>query len=282
MKRVLASARVLSARRLTQRWIAASPLFVVALSATIYALSPPEARESVLQVEIDVSKALALAGIVAAALAFDRGDYLRRGWAAWAGCYVLLLARDAVLLGATHLSPLACDVVRGVLVALGNVCVVAGTWMLGRAWSVAGLEHPGSRGARRAAVALGIAATVVFAGPTFYVDVRDLVLGSAARYDMIASDLGDLLSLPLIAPVGLTALAVREGSLRWTWALLTASLLAWLMYDAVYTVPDLFLGAPPSLRQIAAQFDVLAGLFACAAGLAQRKAVMDDDDEPPS
>jgi hypothetical protein len=267
---------------MTQRWLAASPFVFVALTAAVFALVPAGARELVVQGEIDLSKLLALAGLTAAALAFERGDYLRRGWGLWAACYVLLLGRDGMLLVAPHVSPLAFEIVRGVLVGIGNGCVVAGTWMLARAWSVAGLEHPGPRSARWAAVAVGIIATVVFAGPTFYVDVRDLLLGSRAGFDAIASDFGDLLSLPLIAPVGLTAVAVRGGSLRWTWMLLTASLLAWLLYDAVYTVPDLFLAAPSSLRLAAAQFDVLAGACACAAGLAQRKAVMDDEEEEGS
>jgi len=264
---------------MTHRGLAASPVVLFVLSATAFALAPAEARERLLQVEIDVSKTLALVGLALAALAFDRGDYLRRGWALWSAGYAFLLARDAVLLVATRVSPLELAVVRGLFVALGNGCVVAGCWTLARAWSVAGLEHPGSRGARRAAVALGIVATLAFAGPTLFVDVRDLALGSRAGFDLIASDLGDLLSLPLIAPVSLTAFAVRGGSLRWPWTLLTASLLAWLLYDAVYTVPDFFLAAPSSLRLIGAQFNVLAGACACAAGLTQRKAVTEDDEE---
>ena len=54
--------------------------------------------------------------------------------------------------------------------------------------------------------------------------------------------------------------------------------MAWLLYDALYTAPD-SLHVGPSVRLVAEHVHVLAGAFACAAGLAQRKAVTDDDDD---
>ncbi len=263
---------------MTYRRLALSPLALVAVTAILVALVPAHLRGSVTQWEVDASKLLGLVGMASAALAFERGDYLRRGWGLCASCYLMLLGRDVVLLGAASLSPLAFEIARGVLVTLGNACIVAGVWTLARAWSVAGLEHPGTRGARAAAVSVAVLAAVVFAGPTLLVDVRDLVRGSGLRIDALASDLGDILALPVVAPVAFTALAVREGTLRWPWALLTASLTAWLLYDAVYTVPDFYLSAPAGLRLVSEQFHVVAGAFAGAAGLAQRKAVRDDDE----
>lgn len=262
---------------MTYRSLALSPLVFVACTAALAALVPAGVRDTVVQGEIDVSKLLACAGMAAAALAFDRGDYLRRGWGVWAACYACLLGRDAMLLASGHVSPAVYDLTRGVLVSAGNLCVVVGAWTLARAWTVAGLEHPGSRGARRAVLALAIGVALVFAGPTLVVDVRDLALGPRADFDSIASDLGDILSLPLIAPVALTALAVREGTLRWTWMLLTSSLVAWLLYDAVYTLPDYFSVAPHGYRLVSEQFHILAGAFAGVAGLTQRMAVTDDD-----
>jgi hypothetical protein len=254
-----------------------SPLVFVAFTAALAALVPASTRAAVVQGEVDVSKLLACAGMAAAALAFGRGDYLRRGWGSWAGCYALLLGRDAVLLLGGSVSVGVFEGVRGALVTAANVCVVVGAWTLARAWSVAGLEHPGSKAARRAVVGVAVLVALVFAGPTLFVDMRELVLGRGVAFDSIASDLGDILSLPLIAPVALTALAVREGTLRWPWTLLTASLLAWLVYDAVYTLPDYLSVAPAGYRLVSEQFHILAAVCAGAAGLAQRKAVTDDD-----
>lgn len=140
------------------------------------------------QGEVDLSKILACAGMVAAALAFDRGDYLRRGWGVWAACYACLLGRDAMLLVNGHVSPGLYELSRGALVTAGNVCVVVGAWTLARAWTVAGLEHPGPKGTRRAVIALAIVVALAFAGPTLVVDVHDIVLGSRADFDSIASD----------------------------------------------------------------------------------------------
>jgi hypothetical protein len=265
----------------TYRSLAAGPLVFVAVTSAIFLAVPASWRDPVLQGEVDVSKLLGLAGTAAAALAFDRGDYLRRGWGAAALNYLCLLGRDATLLAQGHVPPLAYEVTRGVLVTIGNVVLVVGVWILARAWGVAGLEHPGSKAAKAAVVAAAIGVVLVFAGPTFVVDVRDVFGGASMRFDTLGSDLGDLLCLPLVAPVALTALAVQGGTLRWPWTLLTASLLSWLLYDAVYTAPVLLHVVPGGWHQVSEQFHVLAGALACAAGLAQRKAVTDDDDGAP-
>ncbi|HEY3818357.1 MAG TPA: hypothetical protein VGL81_14355 [Polyangiaceae bacterium] len=265
---------------MTYRSLALSPLVFVACTAALAALVPAGVRDAVVQGEVDVSKLFACAGMAAAALAFDRGDYLRRGWGVWAACYACLLGRDAMLLAGGHVSPAVYDGTRAVLVTAGNAFVVIGAWTLARAWTVAGLEHPGSRGARWTVLAVAVAVALFFAGPTLVVDVRDLAMGSTSDYGSVGSDLGDILSLPLIAPVALTALAVREGTLRWTWMLLTSSLVAWLLYDAVYTLPDYLPVAPEGYRLVSEQFHLLAAAFAGAAGLTQRMAVTESDDDP--
>lgn len=264
---------------MTYRTLAASPLVLLALTTLAVVVAPAGARDAVTQGEVDLSKGLACAGMAVAALSFERGDYLRRGWGIWAACYVLLLGRDAATLLGAGWPPEVLDAVRSVLVTGGNAGVVVGAWTLARAWSVAGLEHPGSKGARRAVVAAAVLAAAVFAGPTLVLDLRAVATGGSLRFDSIASDLGDILSVPLVAPVALTALAVRDGTLKWPWMLLTTSLVAWLLYDALYTVPDLLHLEARGLRLASEQLHVFAGACAGAAGLAQRKAVTDDDDE---
>src|SRR5438270_2647026 len=65
-------------------------LFLVALSV----VHEPASRDVRVRVEIETVKALGLAGCIAAALAFDRGDYMRRAWALQGGCLLMLLVRD--------------------------------------------------------------------------------------------------------------------------------------------------------------------------------------------
>ncbi|HEY8088327.1 MAG TPA: hypothetical protein VIF09_10795 [Polyangiaceae bacterium] len=265
---------------MSYRRLALAPFALLAVSIAAFLLAPAGAQDLVLQLEVDASKLLGLAGLTAAALAFDRGDYLRRGWGLAAGNYVFLLARDATLPLGGHVSALLYEATRGVVVTAGNVLLVLGSWTLARAWSVAGLEHPGSKGARRAILAAAILAALLFAGPTMLVDLKGFASGTSMRFDMLGSDLGDLLALPIVAPVALTALAVQGGTLRWPWSLLAASLLSWLLYDALYTVPDYFPVVAAPWRLASEQFHVFASLLACAAGLAQRRAVTEDDGEP--
>jgi hypothetical protein len=265
---------------MSYRAVAVAPFVLLACTAALTVLVPESLRPVVVQLVVDLSKVLAFAGMATAALAFDRGDYLRRGWGVWAACYACLLARDAMLLAAGHVSPAVYEWTRGVLVSAGNLFVVVGAWTLARAWTVAGLEHPGPKGTRRAVVAVAVVVALAFAGPTLLLDVHEIALGPRMDFDSIASDLGDILSLPLIAPVALTALAVREGTLRWPWMLLTSSLVAWLLYDALYTLPDYFVVASPSrYHLVSEQFHMLAGACAGAAGLTQRMAVTEADEE---
>jgi hypothetical protein len=262
----------------SHRAIAASPFVFVVAALALVAAVPEAARADVRYAVVEVVKLAALAGSVAAALAYSPGDYLRRGWALNAACYVALLTRDAWLFVAPGPPSPLVEALRALLVAIANASGVASTWMLARAWHVAGLELPGSPITRRTAMALSIGASLLFAGPSLFYDVRDSLAGAPDRYWTIPSDLGDLLALPVLAPVALTALATRGGSLIWPWGLYTISLLAWLLYDAVLSVPDLLNVSHDGFRAVAEVFRFLAGACACAAGLAQRRAVHDVGD----
>jgi hypothetical protein len=259
---------------MSYRAIGALP-FVCAVLATVFlALVPAAVRPTALHVVAEVVKGLAFVGLATGALAFDRGDYLRRGWGLIALCYAFLLMRDASIIASPGEASGTVDFVRGLFVVVGNAAVVAGTWMLARAWQVAGLEHVGSRGVRGAALGFAVLASVFFAGPGLVIDLRYTLAGHAGYYWTVASDLGDLLALPVLAPVGMTALAVKGGTLRWPWGLLTASLAAWLLYDAALTVPELLgIADQGAFRLVADGFRVFAATSAFAAGLAQRKAM---------
>ncbi len=100
-----------------------------------------------------------------------------------------------------------------------------------------------------------------------------LLGGDPSALAAIASDLGDILTLALVAPVMHTALAMRGGLLLWPWGLLTLSNVAWIAYDASSGAADhwhlgtgLPLVASESLR-------ILATGWVLAAGIAQRWAV---------
>lgn len=228
-----------------------------------------------LRSEIEAAKVLTLVGSWAAALAFSRGDYQRRAWFFVGGCMALLLARDAMTL-----TPLfrgvdrrTLDLAAGILVALANVSQVIGTWMLARTWKVAQLALPGTRTAQWLTVGVVGLLAAVFAGPSVIRSGGLLLQGDLSRAAGVFSALGDMISLWLIAPLLLTALALRGGVFGWPFAFLAASYIAWLGYDAVGVLgPDLGLGAHAT-RTTSELFRALGCLLGFSAGLAQRQVV---------
>src|SRR5207244_3662885 len=119
--------------------------------------------------------------------------------------------------------------------------------------------------------AAAFALAVLAAGTPLPNYVRQMARGEIGENLMwTASTVGDIVSFSLIAPMLLTALALRGGALAWPWALLTASLVSWLGVDAV-----VFFGPAIHLSDAQAKltlevFRGLACTFAMSAGFAQR------------
>ena len=103
--------------------------------------------------------------------------------------------------------------------------------MLARVWHVAGIALPGSRRLQYAAMAVGVAFAVALVGWGTWQDIGNLRQGDKEAYVAIASNLGDIVSFSAIAPILLTAIAMRGGALAWPWALVTLSNIGWLLYD---------------------------------------------------
>jgi hypothetical protein len=251
------------------------PFLVVALYIVgCLAIGVGPARRPFMRAEIEFVKALALIGCWAAAFRFGRKDYLRWAWFLSGLCYLLLLARDAIFIPGFLGQGRGIDYMEGGVILLANISSVVGTAILARAWTVAGLEPPGTRVGRGAIIAIAILISFTIAGPAVYVDFRDFIRGAPVSLVGFASDLGDIVSFCLIAPVLLTALALRGGSLVWPWGLMTASMLGWLCYDGATLVGNTILhGDAVTVRTVADVFRSLACLFALSAGLAQRMAM---------
>ena len=203
-------------------------------------------------------KLAASLGCFLAAAAFGRGDYLRYAWGAFGLSYAALEVRDVLLvldvLGtdffSLNLSQIVC-----------NTAGVVGFILFARAFRAGGLELPGGL-ALKAAVYVGAVALAVALSAVALVDhVGRLGQGTDA-VGAIASDLGDLAGFALIAPIFLTALALRGGALAWPWFILVAAQVTWIIYDVIaYT-------APLPLKEVTR---CLACLLTGVAGLAQRR-----------
>jgi hypothetical protein len=246
--------------------LAAAPLALLAVMLCVWSLVPTEARPSVLAASVASSKVLAIVGCLVAAWTFEPGDYLRRAWLLLAACTVGLFGRDLVALASGPV------VAQGVLATLGNGCSVAGTWMLARAWRVAGLEEEPARRSWALPTATVCAALLVTGWPILG-DLRALAHGEVFAVVPLVSDLADATVLALLAPLLRTTLALEGGVLRWPFALLTLGNLLWLAFDVLYGVLELEHVDPQGVRVATDGLRVLATLYACSAGLAQRRAI---------
>ena len=252
------------------------PGFAVAFAVAAL-LAAGGAFAAVLAAENEVGKLLAMIGGFSAALAFERGDYLRRAWFYTGLCYLFLLLGDVATmpLFAAHVSEHQLELVAGACAVLGNATSVLGTWMLAHAWNVAGLDEAddAARARGRLLFAAAVVVALAITGWPFVHDVRALAAGDLGASVNIASDLGDTICLALVAPVLRTALALRGGTLRWPWGLLTLSGVAWLAYDAASGVVELLHVEKARWLILTEALRGLACAFMFSAGMAQRIAV---------
>ena len=258
------------------RALALLPLLLVVVMTTT-SLLLGDRMPVVLTISNEAGKMLALAGAISAALAFEQGEYLNRAWLTFGGCYLFLLVNDGM--GAAGATGHQMMVVRGLVVVVANACSVGGTWMLARAWNVAGLDDDddhGARARRRAMFAGAAVLALAITGWPLLQDVRLLIGGDPIALISIASDLGDTFTLALVAPVMHTALAMRGGVLRWPWGMMTLSVLAWLVYDATSSFIDLTRMGPGLALVASESFRVLANGWVFSAGVSQRLAVAPD------
>jgi len=244
------------------RLLAVAPL-LAALAFALVALAGGDAQGTVLDVENEVGKVLGLSGCVGAALAFERGDYLRRAWATYGGCYACLLLNDAL----RHVTGGELVLARGLIVLAGNASLVSGAWMLARAWNVAGLEDDeAARRQRRAIFAVAVVVAAGIGGWALWHDTQGVIAGRARALIDFASDIGDSAFLLVVAPVVQPTMALRGGLLRWPWGFLTAGGLAWAAYDTSSDVVDaLHLGgwilvASEGMRALATGYVFVAGI----------------------
>jgi hypothetical protein len=250
------------------------------------------ARSQLFFATVLLAKLMALGGALLAGTSFKKGDYLRRAWLCVAGDYLVILAKDLLFGGYvfTHaenvwfgqdvhlpgIDPrsLLAGGLRAGFVFVANGLAVLGAVLLARAWRVAGLELPGTQARQRAIVIVIVVVSVTILGTAVWVDLADFWhTHQAGALGAVISDVGDLLSFCLTAPVLMTAWALRGGKLMWPWALFTVAQLAWMLFDAVGTFGSLTRLPAAELRGVTETLRALACALVLAAGLAQRWAV---------
>lgn len=256
------------------RFLALYPLlYAVAFVAVAATLGDGEALEPFRRGQLLFVRLLAISGCIAALSAFAPGDHLRRAWL-WLGIgAAAFLVRDLLRLPpfevSTAFGAAETFVISGLGVG-GNLAALYGIWLLARAWKVAAISLPGGRSGVVTVTVIAALLALGVAGPGALHHGGELLDGDWSALILFVSAVIDILSLCLLAPLLLTAVALRGGLFAWPWSLVTAGRFSWLLYDgAVLLGPALALGAFP-LNDV---FRGLALNYLFAAGLAQRFAV---------
>ena len=257
------------------RLLVAVPFFTLAAFWLALAVIPASQHPALYGSEIELAKLAAFVGCAAAALRFQRGDYLRTGWLLQAQCYLLILLNDVLfragmgLFGDASWAPMA----GGATVLVANAGQLVGTVWIARVWRVAGFDLAGSPTVRRAVVAGAVTVALVSAGWLVVTSARAFGHGQTTALVDLFSAVADIGSFALIAPLVLTAVALRGGSLGWTWGLFTASLFGWLLFDATLSFGSLVASNADAVKRVEESARLLACTFGLVAGLAQRMAV---------
>lgn len=223
-------------------------------------------------VSLEAAKALALIGLWVAMLAHDKGDYLRRAWFLLGLGFALFIARDLmVFVARSDARRPEWNVPLSACVVFGNLAHVMAAWMLTRVWRMTALALPGWRGARFFALAVAVLTATTIAGPGAVSQVRLLLQGDWRALAGVASAIGDLAMLSLIAPLALTAAALRAGRFGWPFTFLATSCVCWLLYDTTTVLPLSTSGfGSPAVTTVGELFRVLGCAYMFSAGMAQR------------
>jgi hypothetical protein len=242
-------------------------LYAAAVVAIASGLSEPALGPFISGQRI-LARMLAVAGCLAAVSAFERGDHLRSAWSWLAASKVVILIRDILRLFPAFRpgsSGPEAQMALGGLVLLANLALLVGIVKLARSWKMAAIAMPGGRAGQIAVAVVTAGVAIAVAGPSVLQSSRALAGGDWAAPALLISAVADIITLSLITPLFLTAVALRGGLFSWAWGLVTASELSWLLYDAASIWAPITLGGVP-LPEL---FRGIAECFLCAAGLAQ-------------
>jgi hypothetical protein len=252
------------------RSLAAFPLLYAAIFlAAAWSLQGDEALAPFTFWQRILARVLAAAGCFAAISCFERGDHLRNAWL-WLGAgTIVILIRDLLRLFPGFAPQGADPKAQLVVTALGilsNLALLGGIWMLARSWKMAAITLPGGRsGFGVVAVATAILALTV-TGPGAFNHLQQVSQGDWSSLVLVVSALVDIVTLCLITPLLLTAVSLRGSLFAWPWGLVTASQLAWLLYDIAASLRPGLLPAGLPLSEV---FRGLAENYLFAAGMAQ-------------
>ncbi len=194
---------------------------------------------------------LGVGGTIWAMISFARGDDLRRVWAFFSAAAALLLLGTALRSYWVYVAPERPFTespllpYRMVVVVAANALATIALVTLLLAYRRSGLIPPLTL--RAGLLWLAAAAAALAIGvPQLATDTATLgkgVVEAEAAVTSIASTLGDMASIFLIAPILWVAYVLRGGRLAWVWWAMALGGAAWLLYDSRLWIAALLPGS---------------------------------------
>jgi len=220
---------------------------------------------------------LASGGTLVAALTFGRGEPMRPAWLMLSASYLVLVPallgigpKPDGLYEAVQRAPWVASVASMV----SGTLAVTSLFLLARAWRATGLDGT-SRAARVAARLVALAVAVLLAGPDLVERLPAALQGDVLAAGDVVTDLLDGGIFVVAVPVLHAALLLGGGLTAWPWGLITASLVAWLGYDATALYGAAAGLDPRTLRVVEEVLRTMGAGFAFSAGVAQRWVMTD-------
>ena len=207
----------------------------------------------------------ALAAMTAGAAAARFGwwrEHIGRAWTLFALEFVFLLANYIM----RRETPAAAAALNATLIA-ANLAQIAAYWLMARVLASAGIGHLIGGGKRAALTIVALAVAVILCHASLLAQ-WDALRSGVVQPGSLVSVLADVITFTLVAPLAMSALALRGGQLSWIFIFLTISVLGWMINTGAPSIAALG-GGPDALRSIRFAGVALATLFNGAAAAAQ-------------
>jgi hypothetical protein len=226
----------------------------------------------------------AAGGTLVAALSFERGEPMRPGWLVLSASYLVLvpsMLRNGPK--ADGLYPLVATApwLASLASIASGVLAVTAFVVLARAWRASGLDGT-SRAGRLAARLAALAVAAALAGPELVEKLPATLGGDVVAAGDVFTSMLDVALFVVAVPVLHAALGLGGGLVAWPWIMLTASLVAWLGYDATAVYGAIGGLDARTVRLVEEVMRTLGAAFAFSAGIAQRWVMAEALRGPPA
>lgn len=204
---------------------------------------------------------------IAAGVAAGRFDWwhehVGRAWALFSLEFLLLLVNFIL----RRTAPGAVVALQGTLIA-ANLAQIAAYWLMARVLAAAGIGYLISPGKRLLLTIVALAVAILLCHASLLAQWEALRSGHVQPGSLV-SVLADVITFTLIAPLAMSAVALRGGQLSRIFGLLTFSVAGWMINTGATSIAPLFGGGDAVRISLLTGGIVIATLCNAAAAATQ-------------